>query len=170
MRSARRRPGSARVPALLLYVLRPAAETSTRRSTRCGKPIASSAATKPPIELPTTAAAVDVERVEQGVEVAGVAGDRDRLGRHRRVAEAGKIDGDDAVASRANTGSCSSQLGQEPDEAVDEEQRRPLAQLHEVDRRIVYNCPVLMLAPVDVQPGRASRRPVGVVLGVELRR
>ena len=40
-----------------LWVERPAAETSTRRSTRCGKAIASSAPMKPPIELPTTAAA-----------------------------------------------------------------------------------------------------------------
>ncbi len=39
-------------------MLIPAAEMSTSRSTRWGKAIASSAETKPPIELPTTVAAL----------------------------------------------------------------------------------------------------------------
>ena len=56
---------------------RPAAETSTSRSTRCGKAIASSAAMKPPIELPTTAAASIPSSSEQALEQARIAGDRD---------------------------------------------------------------------------------------------
>ena len=56
-RSSRRKLGSARSARRSPYVESPAAETSTRRSTRCGKEIASSAPMKPPIELPTTAAA-----------------------------------------------------------------------------------------------------------------
>ena len=67
----------------------PAAETSTSRSTRCGKRIASSAPMKPPIELPTMHGRVDAELVEQLVDGSR----RSRvivivLARHRRRAEA----------------------------------------------------------------------------------
>ena len=51
----------------------PAGEISTSRSTRCGNAIASSAAMKPPIELPTTAAASMPELSEQPVQQPRVA-------------------------------------------------------------------------------------------------
>ena len=81
----------------VLVVLMPGRRDEHQRSTRCGKAIASSAAMKPPIELPTTAARVDAERVAAAVEDARVAGDRDRLRRHRRVAEARQVERDHAM-------------------------------------------------------------------------
>ena len=83
----------------LVLVERPAALTSTSRSTRSGNWIATSAPMKPPIELPTITARSMPERVEQLVDDPPVAGDRDLLGRHRRMAEARQVQRDHAVVA-----------------------------------------------------------------------
>ena len=87
-------------PRAVPFVEMPAAETSTSRSTRCGNAIASSAAMKPPIELPTTAAASIPSSPSSAVEQPRVAGDRDLLGGHRRVAEPGQVERHHAVLAR----------------------------------------------------------------------
>ena len=63
--------------------------------------------------------------------------------------------------SRANTGSCSSQFCHEPDRPWMKTTRRSRAQVDHVDPPPVDRHPPLVLAPVDVQPGRA---PAGTVV------
>ena len=93
----------------------PAAETSTRRSTRCGKAIASSARDEAAHRVADDRRRVDPELVEQPVEQCA----RSRRSRSARRASASSRSPAGRARSRgaraAKTGSCSSQFGHEPD-------------------------------------------------------
>ncbi len=56
----------------------------------------------------------DAERVDDGVDRARVAGDRDRLRGHLRMSEAGEVERDDAVPAPMSAGMTSSQFCQLP--------------------------------------------------------
>ena len=75
----------------------PAAETRTSFWKRSAPVVTASAATKPPIELPTTTALGDPELVAEVVQKPPVGLDRQIPGRHRRGPEARQVERDDAV-------------------------------------------------------------------------
>ena len=127
-----------------------------------GRAAASSALISPPIELPTSTAARCRARPSSVGEDARVAGHRDFAGVAGRVAEAGQVEGDHAVA-RENTASCSSQFGQQPDRPwTNTIAGSPEPELDRVDRALADVHPALMPAPVDLLPGGFGGR---VVLG-----
>ena len=134
------------------------ARSSTRRSTRCGKAIASSAEMKPPIELPTTAAA-SIPSSSSSCR----AGARSRRSRSARGASASGRSRAGRARSRdgrrANTGSCSSQFGQEPDRPCTNTSGGPAPSSIMLTGWPSHDHPALMLAPVDVQPRRAPSGP-----------
>ena len=128
----------------------PAGETSTRRSTRAGSAIASCAATKPPIELPTTVAGPATSSASSSsTSVLSVAGHGDRLRRHRRAAEAGQVGRDHAMRA-GELGDLVEPVLPVAAEAVHEQQRRPVAA--GVDHR--------QRSPADLDVA-GQRRPVG---------
>ena len=108
--------------------------SSARRRTRSGWRSPSSSATRPPIELPMTSARSMPERVEQLDDAAGeerrVVRGAERLG---RVAEARQVDGDRPVV-RGQRGDGRQERGLRRAEAVEHDDRRPLAGLHRRDR------------------------------------
>ena len=136
----------------------PAAETSTSRSTRCGKAIASSARDEAAHRVADDRRGVDRRAAsQQAVEQARVAGDRDLLARHRRVRRSPGRSSAITRCVRANTGSCSSQFCQEPDRPCTNTSGGPCAELDRVRGRPVDLDPALVRPPVDVQPGGRGR-------------
>src|SRR2546428_11685780 len=81
-----------------------------------------------------------------------------------RRAEAGEVARDHAVA-RGEVRNVLEPVLPTPREPVDEDDRRPGAHLDVVDPRSVDGAGVQMLLPVDVEPFRAFRDAVAVVLG-----
>ncbi len=102
---------------------------------------------------------IDTELTQQTVQQAGIAEDRDLLLGHWRAAEAGQVEGDHAVLGGEH-GQLLEPVGPGARQAVDEDERRPLAQLDRVDGRSPDAHPALVGAPVDVEPCRAAHRAV----------
>ena len=69
---------------------------------------------KPPIELPTSVAALDADLAQEGVDEPAVAGNADLLLRQLGLAEARQVDGDRRGGARAKWGMFSSQFCQQP--------------------------------------------------------
>ena len=151
--SARSAPESAvnRIAAVgSRWVEMPAEETSTRRSTRAGLEMAISEAIRPPIELPTSAALLHAQLAEQRIHDLRVAGHRDRLGGHRRMAEAGEVHRDDAMA-RAQRAHLFQPVGPAAGQTVDEHDRRA--------RSATRRCSPPAPPRSPSADARASRRP-----------
>jgi hypothetical protein len=104
---------------------------------------------------------VEAELVEQRVEPAPVAGDRDLLGGHLGEAEARQVDGDRAAAGVGDRREVLQPVLPRAAQPVDEEDRRARPDLDEVGRPPRDAHPALVLAPVDVEPRAAPLRPVG---------
>src|SRR6202034_1919721 len=100
------------------------------------------------------------ERVQQPVEDARIRRDCDALVRHRRVTEPWKVYRDNAMVFREH-GQLLQPVRPTARQAVDENDRGPLSHIDRVDRRALHGHPALVLAPVHVQPVRASLRSVG---------
>ena len=138
----------------------PAASTSTRRSTRSGWRIATSAAMKPPIELPTIATSLEAERIAEVVEMRRVAGDRDRLAGHlasgRSPAGRARSRGS---PRRAVAGRFSSQFCQQPPRPwTKTTARSPSPRLDVVDvARRAISTGARAPRPVDARASRARR-------------
>ena len=105
--------------------------------------------------------AIDAERVQQLVDDPPVAGDRDLLGRHRRMPEARQVHRDDAMRA-GEVGDVLQPVDPGARQPVDEHDRIALADVDHVDRGARDLDPALVLAPVDVQPLRSPVGPVTV--------
>ena len=173
--SRRRAPAGARAPqggqvrsSRWYSIVRPAALTSTRRSTRAGNWIASSAPMKPPIELPTTEAA-PTRALEQRVDDARVARDGDLL---EGIGESPKPGRSIAITrwSATKAGMFSSQFTQLPASPwmktiVLSPWPRSMTSTPASDVD-----PPLVRAPVDVEPRRPADRAVWEGVGSGHRR
>jgi hypothetical protein len=107
---------------------------------------------------------LDPERVQQLVDDAAVARDRDLLGGHGGVAEPRQVHRDDAVVA-GEVGDVLQPVDPCARQAVDEDERIPFADVDGVDGRARHLHPALVLAPVDVHPRRAALGPIVVQYG-----
>src|SRR3712207_5054471 len=94
---------------------------------------------------------LDLEHLEELVEPAAVAGDGDLLLRHLRAPEARQVDGDAAVVAR-ELGELLEPVLPRAREPVDEDERRALSDLDEVDGLAFDVHPALVTPPLDVHP------------------
>jgi hypothetical protein len=94
---------------------------------------------------------VDVEPLEQRVEPAAVARDRDLLARHRRLAEARQVHRDDAMRLHER-GDVLQPVLPRAGQAVDEDERRAGADVEDVGGPALDLHPRQMVAPRDLGP------------------
>ena len=98
---------------------------------------------------------VDVELLHQLVDRVGVAADRDLLGGHLGLAEAGQVDGDHAMVA-GEEGNLLEPVLPAARQPVDEDHRRAGADVDDVHPAILDAHPAQVLLPVDVHPLRAA--------------
>ncbi len=149
-------------PRRIVAWLMPADETSTRRSTHSGSPTATSAAMKPPIELPTRVQVPTPSASRSRPSSDPVVGDRDRPRRHRTRAEPGQVEGDRTVAELRHPRHVLEPVLPAAPKPVDEDDRlRPVPDLGVVDRCLADLDRSQVLLPIDSQPGG-----LGVAVGI----
>ena len=111
---------------------------------------------------------LDAELVHDGPDGPAVALDADGLGGHLGEPEPRQVERDDAVLGRHVRDVLQPGLPV-GSQAVDEDHRRPLADVDEVDPAAFDVEPSLVLAPVDAPPLGVQRRAIVVPTGLSLR-